>query len=140
MEGTSSCVLGHGQTSALSPCSFSQAAAETQAAGTDCCQHAACRQTSQNTEGPRLLFLLSLQAGLLNLSCRQILTPQGAHTGNHQLSGPAFSTVAEKDSTQTLTFSLSVSRAEVASSRSKMRGRLTRARAMAMRCFCPPDS
>ena len=38
------------------------------------------------------------------------------------------------------TFSLSVSSAEVASSRSRMRGFLTRARAMATLCFCPPDS
>lgn len=38
------------------------------------------------------------------------------------------------------TFSLSVSRAEVASSRSRILGFLTMARAMAMRCFCPLDS
>mmetsp|Transcript_16752 Transcript_16752/g.32055 ORF Transcript_16752/g.32055 Transcript_16752/m.32055 type:complete len:84 (+) Transcript_16752:710-961(+) len=36
-------------------------------------------------------------------------------------------------------FSLSESRALVASSRSRILGRLTRARAMATRCFCPPD-
>lgn len=38
------------------------------------------------------------------------------------------------------TFSLSVSKAEVASSRSRILGFLTMARAMAMRCFCPLDS
>lgn len=38
------------------------------------------------------------------------------------------------------TFSLSVSRAEVASSKSRILGFLTMARAMAMRCFCPLDS
>mmetsp|Transcript_61858 Transcript_61858/g.182644 ORF Transcript_61858/g.182644 Transcript_61858/m.182644 type:complete len:150 (+) Transcript_61858:1054-1503(+) len=37
------------------------------------------------------------------------------------------------------TRSLSVSSALVASSRSRIRGFFTRARAMAMRCFCPPD-
>mmetsp|Transcript_16750 Transcript_16750/g.32043 ORF Transcript_16750/g.32043 Transcript_16750/m.32043 type:complete len:91 (+) Transcript_16750:119-391(+) len=37
------------------------------------------------------------------------------------------------------TFSLWLSRALVASSRSRILGRLTRARAMATRCFCPPD-
>lgn len=34
----------------------------------------------------------------------------------------------------------SASRAEVASSRMRMSGSLSRARAMAMRCFWPPDS
>lgn len=34
----------------------------------------------------------------------------------------------------------SASRAEVASSRIKMSGLLIRARAMAIRCFCPPES
>lgn len=38
------------------------------------------------------------------------------------------------------TFSLSVSRAEVASSRSRILGFLTRALAMATLCFCPPES
>ncbi len=38
------------------------------------------------------------------------------------------------------TFSLSESSAEVASSRSRMAGSLMIARAMAIRCFCPPDS
>ena len=37
------------------------------------------------------------------------------------------------------TFSLSVSRADVASSSNNILGSLTRARAMATRCFCPPD-
>mmetsp|Transcript_25962 Transcript_25962/g.76096 ORF Transcript_25962/g.76096 Transcript_25962/m.76096 type:complete len:99 (+) Transcript_25962:119-415(+) len=36
--------------------------------------------------------------------------------------------------------SLSESRADVASSRMRMDGRLRIARAMAMRCFCPPES
>ncbi len=35
--------------------------------------------------------------------------------------------------------SVSVSTLEVASSRISTRGSLSRARAMAMRCFCPPD-
>ena len=39
-----------------------------------------------------------------------------------------------------ITFSLSVSRAEVASSNSSILGSLTRARAIATRCFCPPDN
>lgn len=39
-----------------------------------------------------------------------------------------------------LTFSLWVSRADVASSSSRTRGFLTKARAIAIRCFCPPDS
>lgn len=39
-----------------------------------------------------------------------------------------------------VTFSLSVSRAEVASSSNRILGFLTIARAMAMRCFCPLDS
>ena len=34
----------------------------------------------------------------------------------------------------------SASRAEVASSRSRMRGWASNARAMASRCFCPPES
>ena len=34
----------------------------------------------------------------------------------------------------------SASRADVASSRMRMSGSLMRARAIAMRCFCPPDS
>ncbi len=38
------------------------------------------------------------------------------------------------------TFSLSESSAEVASSSSRMAGSLMIARAMAMRCFCPPDN
>ena len=38
------------------------------------------------------------------------------------------------------TFSLSVSRAEVASSRSRTFGFLIKALAIATRCFCPPDS
>ena len=38
------------------------------------------------------------------------------------------------------TFSLSVSNADVASSSNSIFGFLTRARAMAIRCFCPPDS
>ena len=38
-----------------------------------------------------------------------------------------------------LTFSLSVSRAEVASSRSSICGFRTRALAMAILCFCPPE-
>mmetsp|Transcript_46567 Transcript_46567/g.149534 ORF Transcript_46567/g.149534 Transcript_46567/m.149534 type:complete len:149 (+) Transcript_46567:1950-2396(+) len=38
------------------------------------------------------------------------------------------------------TFSLSVSSADVASSRSRILGLRTTARAMAMRCFCPPES
>mmetsp|Transcript_6005 Transcript_6005/g.11919 ORF Transcript_6005/g.11919 Transcript_6005/m.11919 type:complete len:107 (+) Transcript_6005:418-738(+) len=38
------------------------------------------------------------------------------------------------------TFSLALSSAEVASSRSMMLGFLMMARAMAMRCFCPPLS
>ena len=38
------------------------------------------------------------------------------------------------------TFSLSVSSAEVASSRSKTLGFLSRARAIATLCFCPPDN
>ena len=38
------------------------------------------------------------------------------------------------------TFSLSVSRAEVASSNNSIFGSLTRARAIATRCFCPPDN
>ena len=38
------------------------------------------------------------------------------------------------------TASLSLSRAEVASSRSRICGFLIRARAMAILCFCPPDS
>lgn len=37
------------------------------------------------------------------------------------------------------TFSLSESKAEVASSNSIIFGFLIRARAIAMRCFCPPD-
>ena len=40
----------------------------------------------------------------------------------------------------THTFSLSVSNADVASSSNSIFGFLTRARAMAIRCFCPPDS
>ena len=36
--------------------------------------------------------------------------------------------------------SLSISRADVASSNSKIFGSLTRARAIAIRCFCPPLS
>jgi len=39
-----------------------------------------------------------------------------------------------------ITFSLSVSKADVASSRSNILGSLIKARAMATRCFCPPDS
>jgi len=39
-----------------------------------------------------------------------------------------------------LTFSLSVSRAEVASSKRRTLGFLMRARAMAIRCFWPPDN
>lgn len=39
-----------------------------------------------------------------------------------------------------LTFSLSASNADVASSNRRIFGFLIRARAMAMRCFCPPDS
>lgn len=39
-----------------------------------------------------------------------------------------------------LTFSLSVSSADVASSNKSTLGFLTRARAIAMRCFCPPDN
>jgi len=38
------------------------------------------------------------------------------------------------------TFSLSLSRAEVASSSNSILGSLTKARAMAIRCFCPPDN
>ena len=38
-----------------------------------------------------------------------------------------------------LTFSLSVSKAEVASSRSRICGLRTRALAMAILCFCPPE-
>mmetsp|Transcript_34740 Transcript_34740/g.88099 ORF Transcript_34740/g.88099 Transcript_34740/m.88099 type:complete len:89 (+) Transcript_34740:862-1128(+) len=38
------------------------------------------------------------------------------------------------------TFSLALSSALVASSSSMMLGFLTMARAMAMRCFCPPES
>lgn len=34
----------------------------------------------------------------------------------------------------------SASKAEVASSRMRMSGFLSRARAMAIRCFCPPES
>mmetsp|Transcript_8309 Transcript_8309/g.21485 ORF Transcript_8309/g.21485 Transcript_8309/m.21485 type:complete len:110 (-) Transcript_8309:1639-1968(-) len=37
-------------------------------------------------------------------------------------------------------FSLSASREDVASSSSRILGSLRRARAMAMRCFCPPES
>lgn len=59
LEGTSSCVLGHSQTSTLSPFSSSQAAAEMQAAGTNCCQHAARRQTSQNTESKTTLAFIT---------------------------------------------------------------------------------
>ena len=39
-----------------------------------------------------------------------------------------------------ITFSLSVSNADVASSNSNILGSLIKARAMATRCFCPPDS
>jgi len=39
-----------------------------------------------------------------------------------------------------ITFSLSVSNADVASSNNSILGSLIKARAMATRCFCPPDS
>ena len=39
-----------------------------------------------------------------------------------------------------ISFSVWVSRAEVASSKSRMAGRLRMVRAMATRCFSPPDS
>lgn len=39
-----------------------------------------------------------------------------------------------------LTFSLSVSRADVASSSKRILGLRTSARAIAIRCFCPPDN
>jgi hypothetical protein len=47
-------------------------------------------------------------------------------------------TVKTRDCKQT--FSQVASRADVASSSSKMQGFLTSARAMAILCFCPPDS
>ena len=71
---------------------------------------------------------------LIAMQVQPIFTFSNASSTSYEQSALVYGTFV------IIAVSLSVSRAEVASSNSSILGSLTRARVIATRCFCPPDN